>query len=158
MMTLRATILIFIACAALHAECASGSLVVVVNKTNATESLSMAQLRKLILGDVRTWPDRKPVVLVGQEASSDVFKCVLSSIVRMSDAEYHRYILSTEFRGGDPLVVKTVASGLMAAKAIAGMAGSLAVIRTGELPAIGDTVRVVRVNGKAPGDAGYPLL
>jgi hypothetical protein len=117
----------------------------------------MAQLRKLILGDVRTWPDRKAVMLVSREISSDVFKCVLSSIVRMSDAEYHRYVMSTEFRGGDPLTVKTVSSGVMAAKAIASLVGSFGVIQTSELPAIGDTVRVVRVNGKEPGEAGYPL-
>jgi hypothetical protein len=82
---------------------------------------------------------------------------VLSSIVRMGDAEYRRYILSTEFRGGDPLAVKTVVSGIMAAKAIAGMAGSFAVVQMSELPAIGGTVRVVRVNGKEQGEPGYPL-
>ena len=39
------------------AQCASGSLVVLVNKNNPSDSLSMAQLRKLMLGDVRNWPD-----------------------------------------------------------------------------------------------------
>jgi hypothetical protein len=157
MINLRAILLTLIACAGLHAQCVSGGLVVVVNKTNATESLSMAQLRKLMLGDVRTWPDRKPVMLVSREISSDVFKCVLSSIVRMSDAEYHRYVMSTEFRGGEPLAVKMVSSGVMAARTIAGMAGSFAVVQASELPAIGDTVRVIRINGKEPGEAGYPL-
>src|ERR1035438_6073900 len=85
MITLRAILLTLIACAGLHAQCLSGGMVVIVNKANATESLSMAQLRKLILGDVRTWPDRKPVLLVSREFSSDVFRCVLSSIVRMND-------------------------------------------------------------------------
>src|SRR5580692_10472478 len=100
---LRVTLLALIACAGVHGQCVSGGLAVIVNKGNATESLSVAQLRRLILGDVRTWPDKKPVMLVSREASSDVFKCVLSSIVRMSDAEYHRYIVGSEFRGGDPL-------------------------------------------------------
>jgi ABC-type phosphate transport system substrate-binding protein len=99
MINLRAILLTLIACAGLQAQCLPGGLAVIVNKANATESLSMAQLRKLILGDVRTWPDKRPVTLVSRELSSDVFKCVLSSIIRMNDAEYHRYILSTEFRG-----------------------------------------------------------
>jgi hypothetical protein len=157
MITLRATLLTLIACAGLHAQCLAGGMVVIVNKANATESLSMAQLRKLILGDVRTWPDKQPVMLISRELSSDVFKCVLSSIVRMNDAEYHRYLLSTEFRGGDPPSVKTVNSGATAAKIIAALGGSIAVVPASELPAMAGTVRVVKVNGKEQGEAGYPL-
>src|SRR5580692_953667 len=96
--SLRVALLFTIAGAAAQAQCVPGGLAVVVNKANTTESLSVAQLRRLILGDIRTWPDRKPVMLISREASSDVFKCVLSSILRMSDAEYHRYIVSAEFR------------------------------------------------------------
>lgn len=139
------------------AQCPGGGLAVVVNKANPTESMSIAQLRKLILGDVRTWPDKKPVVLVSREAASDVFKCVLSSVVRMSDAEYHRYIVGAEFRGGEPLAVRTVSSGAGAAKVIAGSAGSIAVVQVSELPSIAATVRVVKISGKSPGEAGYPL-
>src|SRR5580704_12983425 len=154
---LRVTLLALIACAGLHGQCLTGGMVVIVNKANTTESLSMAQLRKLILGDVRTWPDKQPVMLVSRELSSDVFKCMLSSIVRMNDAEYHRYILSSEFRGGEPLAVKTVNSGAVAARIIAALGGSIAVVSANELPAMAGTVRVVRVNGKEPGETGYPL-
>jgi ABC-type phosphate transport system substrate-binding protein len=154
---LRSILLLAVAGAAANAQSVPGGLAVIVNKGNTTESLSVAQLRRLILGDIRTWPDKKPVMLVSREASSDVFKCVLSSIVRMSDAEYHRYIVSAEFRGGDPLPVRTVNSGEGAAKVIAGAAGSIAVVPASELPAISGAVRVVRVNGKEPGEAGYPL-
>jgi ABC-type phosphate transport system substrate-binding protein len=153
----RTAVLITVLHVAAQAQCTAGELAVVVNKINPTESLSMAQLRKLILGDVRTWPDRKPVLLVSREFSSDVFRCVLSSIVRMNDGEYHRYILSTEFRGGDPLAVKTVPSDAMAAKYIAAMAGSIAIVQSSDLPAIASTVRVVRINGREPGESGYPL-
>ena len=150
---MRFVVLFAISAAAAHpanAECVSGGLAVVVNKSNLTESLSVAQLRRLLLGDVRTWPDKKAVTLISREASSDVFKCVLSSIVRMSEAEYRRYIVNAEFRGGDPLAVQAVNSG-------AGAAGSIAVIQASDLPAIGANVRVVKVNGKEPGEAGYPF-
>jgi hypothetical protein len=157
MSRLRLIFLALTAFAALHAECTPGGLAVVVNQANPTESVSMAQLRKLILGDVRTWPDKKPVLLVSRELTSDVFKCVLLSIVRMTDAEYHRYILTSEFRGGDPMAIKTANSGVAAAKVVSGVAGSIAVLPASEVPALTGTVRVVRVNGKEPGEAGYPL-
>jgi hypothetical protein len=154
---LRVALLLAAAGSAAKAQCAPGGLAVVVNKSNPTESLSVAQLRKLILGDVRTWPDKKQVVLLARQSSSNVFKCVLSSIVRMNDAEYNRYIVSAEFRGADPLAVRTVNSGLEAAKIIAGTAGSIMVVEASELPAIAGAVRVVKVNGKEPGEAGYPF-
>jgi len=75
----------------------------------------------------------------------------------MSDAEYRRYIVGAEFRGGDPLAVKMVGSGAGAAKIIAGSAGSIAVVQAAELPAIAAMVRVVKISGKSPGEAGYPL-
>ena len=148
---------IFLTAVVAKAQCVPGGLAVIVNKANPTESLSVAQLRKLFLGDVREWPDRKPVVLISQEASSEVFKCVLSSIARMSDAEYRRYMVSAEFRGGDPLSVKTANSGAVAAKIIASSAGSVAVVQANDLPAIAAAVRVVKVNGKSPGETGYPF-
>ncbi|HEY1755121.1 MAG TPA: hypothetical protein VGG72_06965 [Bryobacteraceae bacterium] len=154
---LRIALLLAVAGVAAEAQCVPGGLAVVVNKANTTGSLSVAQLRRLILGDIRTWPDRKPVMLISREASSDVFKCVLSSILRMSDAEYHRYIVAAEFRGGEPLAVRTVNSGDGAAKVIAGSVGSIAVVPATEVPAISGAVRVVRVDGKQPGEAGYPL-
>lgn len=155
--SLRIAVLLGITSVGARAQCVPGGLAVIVNKANPTESLSVAQLRKLFLGDVREWPDRKPVVLVGEEASSEVFKCVLSSIVRMSDAEYRRYLVSVEFRGGDPLAVRTANSGAGAARIIAGSAGSVAVVPVNDLPAFAAAVRVVRVNGKAPGETGYPF-
>jgi hypothetical protein len=139
------------------AQCLPGGLAVVVNKANPTESLSVAQLRKIILGDVRTWPDKKPVQLVSLDASSEVFKCVLSSIVRMSDAEYRRYIVGAEFRGGDPLAIRSASSGVLASRMVAGSAGSVSVVEASGLPAVAGTVRVVRIAGKEPGEAGYPL-
>jgi hypothetical protein len=97
------------------------------------------------------------VQLVSLDASSEVFKCVLSSIVRMSDAEYRRYIVGAEFRGGDPLAIKSASSGASAAKMVAGAAGSVSVVEATALPALAGTIRVVRIAGKEPGEAGYPL-
>src|ERR1700761_2678848 len=82
------------------AQCA---LAVIVNPKSAVDSLSSAQLRRLILGDVRSWPDQKPVAIVTLDPASPVEQCVMSKVVRLSDAEYRRYLMSAEFRGEEPL-------------------------------------------------------
>ena len=139
------------------AECAAGGLVVVVNKNNPSESLSMAQLRKLMLGDVRNWPDKKPVLVVRRDSSSPVFQCVLSAVVRMSDAEYKRYLMNVEFRGDDAVPLKTANSPANAAKLVVDAPGGITVVESSAAPAAGGALKVVKINGKMPGEPGYPL-
>jgi ABC-type phosphate transport system substrate-binding protein len=154
---LRATLLLSLAGAAFGADCGTGPLAVVVNRGNPTESLSMAQLRKLLIGDVHSWPDRKKVILVDRDPGSAVHRCVLSAVVRMSESEYRRYLMNAEFRGEEPLPSRMAESGSAAGKAVSGSAGSFSVVEAAALPALGDSVKVVRINGKQPGEPGYPL-
>jgi len=140
-----------------QAQCTPNGLVVVVNKANATESLSMAQLRRLLLGDLRNWPDKKPVSLVAPDPGSAAFKCVMSAVVRMSDAEYKRYIANAEFRGEDALELHTVATASAAAALVTKAAGAIAILDAAGAAAVAPAVRILRINGKQPGEAGYPL-
>jgi ABC-type phosphate transport system substrate-binding protein len=154
---LHIVMLLLVFCGCAHAQCIPGGLAVIVNKTNPVESLSMAQLRKLILGDVRAWQNSKNVALVARDPSTKDFQCVLSSIVRLSVAEYHRYIISAEFRGDDPMTIQTVDSDAAAGRSVSGSAGGLAVVDANSVPAMASSVKVVRVEGKALGQPGYPL-
>ena len=143
--------------ACLYAECMPGGLAVVVPKTSPTDSLSMAQLRKLVIGDVHTWPDRSKVTLVSTDQEGTVFKCLLSTVVRMTPPEYHKYLLSAEFRGDEPMHIRTVDSAGNAVRALAGSTGSFSVVDANSLPTLGDSFKVVSINGKRPGEPGYPL-
>lgn len=154
---LQGAFLLAALCVSANAQCASGGLAVVVNKANATEALSTAQLRRLLLGDLRSWPDKKPVSIVVPDGQSAAFKCVLSAIIRMSDAEYRRYIANAEFRGEEAVELHVAGTGPAAAKMVAGSSGALAIVEASSLSAIPPNVRVIRINGKQPGEAGYPL-
>ncbi len=153
----RIIFLIFVACACANAQCPTNSLAVIVNKSNPSESLSVAQLRRLLIGDVRAWPDHKTIALVARDPSSKVFQCALANIVRLSDAEYRRYMLSAEFRGEEPMAVQTVDSDATSARIVSGSAGAIAIVDASSVAAVSSAVKVIRVNGKNPGEAGYPL-
>jgi hypothetical protein len=137
------------------AQCAS--LAVIVNPKSSVDSLSSAQLRRLILGDVRSWPDQKPVAIVSLDPSSPVEQCVMSKVVRLSDAEYRRYLMSAEFRGEEPLKLHPASSDQMAAKMVAGAVTAFAVVDAASVPSIAGSIKIVHINGKLPGEAGYPL-
>jgi len=75
----------------------------------------------------------------------------------MSDGEYRRYIANAEFRGEEAVELHVAGNGPSAAKMVSGAAGALAIVDAASLPAIAPTVRVLRINGKQPGEPGYPL-
>lgn len=154
---LRLAVLILLFGAAAKAQCVPGGLAVIVNKANSTESLSMAQLRRITLGDVRVWQDRKPVNLVARDQSTKTFQCMISSIVRLSVAEYHRYIINAEFRGDEPMTIQTADSDAAAGKIVGQYPGAIAVVEANSLPALGTNVKVIKVDGKGVGQPGYPL-
>ncbi len=139
------------------AQCTPNGLVVVVNKANPAESLSMAQLRRLLLGDLRQWPDKKAVSLVTPDPQSAAFKCVLSAVVRMTEAEYKRYIANAEFRGEEPVALQLAATPAAAAAMVNKAAGSIAIVDAAGAASVANSVRVLRINGKQPGEPGYPL-
>jgi hypothetical protein len=140
-----------------HAQCPTTGLAFIVNKANTTEGLSMAQLRRLLLGDLRNWPDKKKVSLITPNQQSADFKCILSAVVRMTDVEYHRFIAGIGFRGEEPLEMYLADSDPAAAKMVSSNPGGIAIVEAGAIPGIAPSVRVLRINGKQPGESGYPL-
>jgi ABC-type phosphate transport system substrate-binding protein len=153
----RVIALLFAACACAGAQCPPGTLAVIVNRSNPTQSLSVAQLRRLLIGDVRVWPDHKAVTLVERDPASRVFQCSLANIVRLSPSEYHRYIMGAQFRGEEAMAVQTSDSDASSARMVASSDGSLAIVNLSSVAAFARWVKVIRVNSKNPGEPGYPL-
>jgi hypothetical protein len=143
--------------AGLRAECVPGGLAVVVPKTSSTDSLSMAQLRKLVIGDVHTWPDKSKVTLISVSQDGAVFQCLLTTVARMTTPEYRKYLLSAEFRGDEPMRTRAMESTTSVFRIVAGAAGSFSVVEASSIEALGGSVKVVSINGKKPGEPGYPL-
>lgn len=158
MKILRKTLFLvgFAASACLFGECSPNTLTVLVNKANPTESLSMPQLRKLMLGDVHSWPDKKPVLVVRRDAASPAFHCLLSAVVRMTESEFKRYLMNTEFRGEEAVPQRTAATADAAVKMVISVPGSIAIVE-GAAVQSNPALKVVRINGKMPGEPGYPL-
>jgi len=157
MINLRSIFLTLAAGAGLSAQCVPGGLAVVVPKSNATDGLSMAQLRKLVMGDVHTWPDKSKVTLVSTDPEGVVFKCLVSAVVRMTPPEFRKYVLGAEFRGDEPLRMQTVDSPAAAIRTVATFSGAFSIVQASSLTGLAGTVKVLSINGKQPGDPGYPL-
>lgn len=148
--------LLVMATSLLAAENLAGQYAVIVNPSNPIQNVTSAQLRKLVLGEDRFWPGRIPVSLVLQDDRSLERQFVLKDLVHMSQSDYHQHWTTLVFRGAASGEPTAVPSNGLAAGLVASQAGALCIIRADNVPK-NESVKVLRVDGKLPGEAGYPL-
>ena len=136
---------------------AGPELAVVVNESNPINVISSHQLREMLLGEVRWWPNRTAVIIVARDTESEVQQRVLRQILRMTSHEYQRAVLALEFRGESAPLVKILRTDGGAAKFVFNVPGAVAVIDSPAGASISPGVKMLRVDGKLPGEEGYPL-
>lgn len=138
------------------AQNSSADYAVIVNRNNPAQNITAAQLRRFVMGEDRFWPGRLPVSLILQDERSLERQFVLKNVVRMSPSDYHQHWSGLLFRGAATAEPMEVPSNGLASGLVASQAGALCIIRTDNLPK-NDSVKVLRVDGKLPGEPGYPL-
>jgi ABC-type phosphate transport system substrate-binding protein len=131
----------------------SHAVAVVVNEKNPVNSLSMAELRTLFAGEKHFWAGRLPVKLFVR-ARGAYERTVLLKLLGMSESEYKQYWIGQVFRGEAETEPVALFSNGMQKEAVAAYPGALALVDSQDVK---PGMKVVRVNGHTPGEAGYPL-
>jgi ABC-type phosphate transport system substrate-binding protein len=133
---------------------ASEDIAVVVNAANVYDNLSIEDLRKILLGERRFWKGNMQVSLVLRQQGARERDHVLAVLLKMTDADFERHWQAKIFRGeatGPPLAVP---SNGMASEYVVDTPGAISFV-------IGKNLRpdlkVLRIDGKLPGEPGYPL-
>ena len=145
---------ILIGFAAAPASARDNSIAVVVNPRNAVESISLAELRNIFLGTQQFWKDGTQIVPIVRAPSAKERDVLLRRILHMSDAQYQQYWRKkrqARAGGHEPL---TVVSNGMQMQTVSLESGGIALIATSD---IHDGVKVLKVGGRRPGSAAYPL-
>ncbi|HEU4390767.1 MAG TPA: hypothetical protein VFV34_23380, partial [Blastocatellia bacterium] len=78
----------------------------------------------------------------------------LRLILGMNEAQYSRFILRRSFTGDTPSVPKTVTGAIVMKKFVAYVPGAIGYVATDQLD---NTVKPLRIDGRAPGDTAYRL-
>jgi ABC-type phosphate transport system substrate-binding protein len=134
------------------------SFVVVVHQSNPNTNLMYADVRAFFSGAAKQWPNGSKVVLVERDTGSATYQFLLANILHMSPVEYKRRLLSIEFSGEAPVVLKVLNSEQAACKFVFNVPGAIALIETQSLnlPECGG-LETVRIDGRLPGQEGYRL-
>jgi ABC-type phosphate transport system substrate-binding protein len=137
------------------AQTSHGSdVAVVVNSDTPVTDLSLAEVRKVFLGERQYWNPKLPVVLLIRAPVARERDVVLRVIYQMSEEQYTQYWVAKIFRAEVTSPPKIVYSNDMQYELVAAIPGAIAFV---DARNVRPGVKVVRVDGKLPGEKGYPL-
>lgn len=130
------------------------AVAVIVHPDNPVSDLKLDDLKALLTLERQFWEDRSRVVLLARPAETPEQAVLLRDVYAMDEKALRKYWVGKLYAGkiaAIPSVVKTAAA---AGKLVQKPTGALTVVLADELPA---GVKVVKIDGKKPGDAGYAL-
>lgn len=137
-----------------RAQDKAGHLAIVVNKASSLSELSSAELAKYFKAEKTKAPDGSKVLIVMQEGGRPEREAALQNIYKMSDGEYNKYFLQATFTGAVASAPKALGNGRAVLAFVAASPNALGYLKGDETD---DTVKVLKIDGKVPGDAGYAV-
>lgn len=130
-------------------------LAVIVNRSNPIDALGRRELRALFLGERTTWPHGRRVTLVLREAGQPERAAALRLIYGMSEDDLNRHFIHQAFTGSSATGPRALATAGGIKRFVFNVPGAIGVVRLADLD---DTVKVLKINGAAPGEPGYTLV
>jgi ABC-type phosphate transport system substrate-binding protein len=131
----------------------TGGVAVVVNEQNPITNVTTPELRKLLAGEKHSWNSGKPVKLFVRTQGANE-RITFLKLLGMSEKEYRQYWTEQVFRGlvqNEPIALF---SNGMQTEAVAAYPGAVALM---QIQDVKPGMKVLKVDGHLPGEAGYPL-
>lgn len=128
-------------------------LAIVVGKSSPTDSLTSAELLKVFRAEKGKDSGGGKYIIIMQEAGQPAREAALRGIYKMSDAEYNKFFLQATFTGAVQAAPKALSAAAVK-HFVADTPGAIGYLRADE---VDDKLKVVKIDGHAPGEPGYPL-
>ena len=132
----------------------TGDIAVVVNIRNDANELSSSDLRGILLGERRFWKNRQPLQLILREPGTRERDAVITSLLQMNNAEYNEHWRTKIFRGEASQGPLSVPSNGMASQYVFDTPGGITFVAGRNLR---PDLKVLKIDGKMPGEPGYVL-
>ena len=128
-------------------------MAVVVSSGNSLANLQIADLRKVFMGDRKSWHDGSAVKLITRSSGTSE-RAALLKLTGMSENEYKQYWTAKIYRGEAEAEPVVLPSNGMQKEALGVYPGGIALVTATDVK---PGMKVVKVNGKLPDEDGYPL-
>jgi ABC-type phosphate transport system substrate-binding protein len=127
---------------------------VIVHPEVTEDNLSIAELRQILTGDREFWKNGTRVTIFVRAPPAPERDLVLRDLCQMTEAQFRSHWIGKVFRAETPSTPKIVYSNEAALEQVGRTPGALAFIQG---PVTAKSVKVLKIDGRAPGQAGYRL-
>lgn len=135
--------------------CASAQeIAIVANKSNPVDSLTSAQLKKILLGEQPQWSNGKQVMVLLRNPGSAERQIPLQIICGMTETDFNQYFSHASFNGGTAAVPKSLGSAALLRQLVTSLPGAIGFVAVAD---VNDAVKVIKLDGNAPGSDEYKL-
>jgi ABC-type phosphate transport system substrate-binding protein len=149
-----AGLLILLTCACGWSDDRPDAVAIIVAKKCTLGNVSQADLTRIFRGEKPRDPDGNKLVVLMRERGAPERAAILREIYRMSEQDYQTYFLQATFTGAVQSAPKKLNSASAVRQFVADNPGAIGYVR---LKDVDDTVKIIKIDGKAPGDDGYKL-
>jgi ABC-type phosphate transport system substrate-binding protein len=132
----------------------AGEIAIIINNENPIDEISSGDLVRIFKQEQQHWKDGRQVYLIMQEAGSPEKEVALKKIFRMNHEELKKFWMARIFRGEISSFPKTLSSNAAVKRFVSKVTVAIGFIDA-TLP--DESVKVLRIDGKLPGEAGYLL-
>ena len=138
----------------LTAQSRNGDVAIVVHPETPVDVITLAEARKIFRGERQYWTPNIPVVLLVRAPVSRERDVVLRVIYQMSEPQFKQYWIARIFRAEATSGPKIVYSNDVANQLAGAIPGAVGFVPAGEVK---PPLKVLRVDGKLPGEPGYVI-
>src|SRR5262245_66400723 len=121
---------------------------VIVNPGILVDNLSLAELRRMLLGDREFWPSGVRVALLIRAPIARERDVAVRDVCQMTEAQFRQHWIGKVFRADTPSGPKIVYSAEMAIDQVSRTPGAITFVQA---PVTNRSVKVLRIDGRSPG-------
>ncbi|HEV3140892.1 MAG TPA: hypothetical protein VGY57_10270 [Vicinamibacterales bacterium] len=132
----------------------AADVAVAVHRDVPIDGLTLTELRRIVVGDREFWPGSVRVTLLIRAPVSHERDVVLKTVCQMTEAQFRQHWIGKVFRADTAVAPKIVYSSEMSVDLVNRVPGAITFVDASNASR---SLKLVKIDGKLPGEAGYPL-
>jgi ABC-type phosphate transport system substrate-binding protein len=148
-------------------QASADDVAVIVHKSNPVDSLTMGELRKIVMGTQAKWPNEQKISVLMTTPGQPERETTLKVVCGMNETNFNLHFTHASFNEGlanlrgpkwsQPAIAElptAVGSGVQVRQSVAGSANAVGFIKASQLDG---SVKVIKIDGSRPGEPAYKL-
>ena len=129
-------------------------IAIVVHPQTPIDGLTFTEMRKVFRGERQYWTTKMPIVLLIRAPVALERELILKRVYEMSEAQFKQFWIAKIFRDEAAMVPKILYSNDQIADLVASIPGSISFV---DAAAVRAGLKVLKIDGRLPGEPRYPL-